>query len=134
MTNPSLGETLRNMASNHENRSESARLREVYADVEHALDSGVSRKAVLEVLHADGFTMSLKMFDKALYRIRSKARGTTAPVPVLHQAAEPAPVDETELKQPVPDGPKPITPSDLRKIRTEDIDTRRLSQPVKRPK
>lgn len=45
---------------------------DIYADVENAIQCGVSRKAILEALHQDGFTMSLKMFDKALYRIRSK--------------------------------------------------------------
>jgi hypothetical protein len=58
------------MATEHGSRSETHRLRDVYIDVEKALQSGVSRKAILEALHQDGFTMSLKMFDKALYRIR----------------------------------------------------------------
>lgn len=70
MTKPSLSETLRKMATEHGSRSETHRLRDVYIDVEKALQSGVSRKAILEALHQDGFTMSLKMFDKALYRIR----------------------------------------------------------------
>lgn len=72
MTNISLMEKLEKMATDSEGRSEMSRLRDVYAQVERALQSGVSRKAILEALHQDGFTMSLEMFDKALYRIRSK--------------------------------------------------------------
>lgn len=54
--------------------------------------------------------------------------------PVEYQAVEPAPVDEPVLESPSPNIRKPMTPADFRKIRNEPIDTRRLSQPVKRPK
>jgi hypothetical protein len=129
MTNPSLSETLQKMASEDEGLSEAARLRAVYADVERALGRGVPRKAVLAALHADGFTMSLKMFDKEMYRIRSrnrKAGTTTAPTkhaaPLKNGTAEPI-------------VPRPVTPSDIRKIREEtDDEMQRLSQPVKRQK
>lgn len=100
MTTPSLEETLRKLASDHESRSESARLRAVYADVELALEKGVSRKAVLETLHADGFTMSLKMFDKALYRIRMKKRGTVTSKPLVSTEADPVTINEPPLVQP----------------------------------
>lgn len=81
MNKPSLNETLRVMAQEHGSRSETDRLRDVFVDVEKALQSGVSRKAILEALHQGGFTMSLKMFDKALYRIRKKNKhiGTGLP-------------------------------------------------------
>lgn len=72
MNKPTLNETLQVMALEHGSRSETDRLRDVFVDVEKALQSGVSRQSILEVLHQDGFTMSLKMFDKALYRIRKK--------------------------------------------------------------
>lgn len=56
-------------------KSETARLRDVLGDVEKALASGVSRGAILETLHTKGFTLSLKGFESALYRLR-KERST----------------------------------------------------------
>lgn len=81
MTKPSLSEKLQKMASEHGSRSETDRLRDVFIDIEKALQKGVSRKAILEALHQDGFTMSLKMFDKALYRIRQKNKLNDIPIP-----------------------------------------------------
>lgn len=60
-------------------RSESARLAELIEHVEAAFARGVSREEVLARLHESGFTMSLRTFDKALYRIR-KRRDPTRPV------------------------------------------------------
>lgn len=80
MVKPSLTDTLLELASAKETRSQAARLRDVYVEVEHALQHGVSRKAVLAALQADGFTMSMKMFDKALYRIRKKKTLDARPV------------------------------------------------------
>ncbi|WP_234417007.1 hypothetical protein [Xanthomonas fragariae] len=65
---------LRELAKGDKNRSETARLRDVIDEVEAAITAGVSRSAVLEALHGQGFTMTLKSFESALYRIR-KQRG-----------------------------------------------------------
>lgn len=95
MSKPSLSETLQLMAQqNDSSRSETARLRDVFADVEKAIQKGVSRKAILEALHEDGFTMSLKMFDKALYRIR---KSMTTKQPGLTSSVQ---VKETRIKTP----------------------------------
>ena len=67
---------LRALAASTEKRSQAARLREVADDVESALSAGVRRTAVLEVLNAHGFDMTLKAFDAAMGRIRKK-RGTS---------------------------------------------------------
>lgn len=125
MENRALSKTLQEMARTHPSRSETDRLRDVYIDVEAALKSGVSRKAVLAALHQDGFTMSLKMFDKALYRIR-KANRPTATNPV--QTNE----DHVERQETAPPARKPITPSDLRDIREKNHDWLALSKPVKK--
>lgn len=42
--------------------------------MENALNAGVSRVAVLGALHAQGFSLTLKSFESALYRIRQKRR------------------------------------------------------------
>jgi len=134
MSKQSLSETLQKMAADHVDRSETDRLRDVFADVEKALKSGVSRKSVLGALHQDGFTMSLKMFDKALYRIRRANRLNG--VPELN--AEAGNVVITPTKANIEAGPddlsgprKNLTRADLQKIRSEDHDWLALSQPIK---
>ncbi|CEI18813.1 hypothetical protein ACWJKH_00020 (plasmid) [Xanthomonas axonopodis pv. cassiae] len=91
MTKTSVADVLRELAKGDKSRSETARLRDVIDEVEAAIAAGVSRSAVLEALHGQGFTMTLKSFESALYRIR-KQRGQgavaspTAPpaVPLRH--------------------------------------------------
>lgn len=72
MTKTSVADVLRELASGDKSRSETARLRDVFGEVEAALAAGVSRSAVLEALHREGFTMTLKSFESALYRIRKQ--------------------------------------------------------------
>ncbi|CAD7742101.1 MULTISPECIES: hypothetical protein [Gammaproteobacteria] len=82
MTKTSVADVLRELAKGDKSRSETARLRDVIDEVEAAIAAGVSRSAVLEALHGQGFTMTLKSFESALYRIR-KQRGqgeTGAPI------------------------------------------------------
>jgi hypothetical protein len=130
-----LSETLDAMANAHAGRSETARLRSVFTQVEKALQSGVSRQAVLDALHQDGFTFSMQSFQKALYRIR-KAQ--------MHQEVATAPVSRSLAESPlIDDVPKVVTGSavkhkrpsvtraDLIKIRQQDHDWVALSQPVK---
>ena len=86
MTKTSVADVLRELAKGDESRSETARLRDVIDEVEAALAAGVSRSAVLDALHGQGFTMTLKSFESALYRIRKqRGQGTAgtpaAPVP-----------------------------------------------------
>ncbi|MCY1182748.1 hypothetical protein D3C76_1102340 [compost metagenome] len=94
MSKESLSKTLQTMTVSDPSRSETARLRDVFQEIEQALASGVSRKKVLEALHADGFTMTLKSFESALYRIRKQrdqGKGTASaiqnkPTPTLTPA------------------------------------------------
>ncbi|MEQ4258913.1 hypothetical protein [Pseudomonas syringae] len=74
MPKSSLADTLIDMANAQSGRNETSRLRDIFPEVERALAAGVSRQAVLDALHQDGFTMSFKTFEKALYRIRKKAK------------------------------------------------------------
>lgn len=132
MTKPSLSETLRKMATEHESRSETDRLRDVFLDVENALQSGVSRKAVLEALHQDGFTMSLKMFDKALYRIRKANQKTTIGSgsklqTKSHETAQDAPITPA-IEKPAQAERKPLSPAEFRKLRNEQEDWNALAE------
>jgi hypothetical protein len=87
MPKPSLSETLNELAGAQTGRSETSRLRDVFSEVEKALAAGVSRQVVLDALHQDGFTMNLKTFEKALYRIRKTLKEKAAiPVPAHIEA------------------------------------------------
>ncbi|PWK27265.1 hypothetical protein [Pseudomonas sp. OV226] len=78
-----LVETLDSMAAAHASKSQTARLRAIFVHIENALRSGVSRQAVLDALHQDGFTLSMQSFEKALYRIRQKTKLPIAPPPII---------------------------------------------------
>lgn len=76
MSRSSLQETLRDLSSSTEHRSQTARLSEVFNDVERALKAGVSRKAIYKALLDDGFTMSFASFENALHRLRKRRRSS----------------------------------------------------------
>lgn len=78
MDKNSVAEALRALAGS-ESRSETARLREVFDEVETALSAGVSRTAILETLHEQGFTMTAKSFESALYRLRKQREAGKLP-------------------------------------------------------
>jgi hypothetical protein len=75
MTKNTIAEVLKALATGDASRSETARLRDVFPEVEAALAAGVSRAAILESLQRQGFTMTLRGFETALYRIRKKQGG-----------------------------------------------------------
>ncbi len=78
---------LQALATGDKSRSETARLRDVIGEVEAALAAGVSRAAILEALHGQGFTMTLKGFESALYRIRKARAKQPQPAPAMAPAA-----------------------------------------------
>lgn len=80
MQENNVANVLRGLATGNSARSETARLRDVLAEIEATLAAGVNRAAILEALRAGGFTMTLKSFESALYRIR-KQRGQFSSVP-----------------------------------------------------
>ena len=74
MSKSRLADTLQQMAEAQTGRSETSRLRAVLPEIEQALAAGVRRQMILEALHQDGFTMTMRTFEKALYRIRKGAK------------------------------------------------------------
>lgn len=80
---------LRALASDDNRRSETARLRDVFDDVEMTLSKGVSQFDVLAELHKLGFTMTMASFKSALQRIRKertkKAQTTKTAAPQIKQ-------------------------------------------------
>ncbi|MCT8003918.1 hypothetical protein NZL82_18790 [Sphingomonas sanguinis] len=133
MTKTSVADVLRELAKGDKSRSETARLRDVIDEVEAALAAGVSRSAVLEALHGQGFTMTLKSFESALYRIRKQrgqgaagAPAAPAPAPLRHDEKPPASPPAESARE----GDKPkariTNPADVRKARKRDIDLESL--------
>lgn len=88
MTNNSVADVLRALATGDKGRSETARLRDIVDEIEAALAAGVSRAAVLETLNAQGFTMTLKSFESALYRIRKKRTQAAKPAAKIGHAKQ----------------------------------------------
>lgn len=71
MGNIVLDEALKNLAKG-ERRSEMARLRDVFLQIEETLRAGASRADVLDALHEQGFQMKSRSFQSALYRLRKE--------------------------------------------------------------
>jgi len=69
-----LEKKLHDLAEGNDAKSETSKLRNVFDSVEIAILSGVSRAAILESMNNEGFHMSMKSFDKAMYRIRKERR------------------------------------------------------------
>lgn len=131
MTKDSVADVLRALATGDKSRSETARLRDIVNEVEAALAAGVSRVAVLEALNAQGFTMTLKSFESALYRIRKKRTQPAKPAAKLghDQATEPASQPaQAPQQEPAGEPQARITnPADIRKSRRREIDLDDLS-------
>jgi DNA-binding XRE family transcriptional regulator len=90
MNKQQVSERLRALATGDEHRSKTARLRDVYADVEIALKAGVSRATVLKELDAAGLKMSMASFTGTLQRIRaamkSQQKGNAVPAQSSNKA------------------------------------------------
>ena len=93
MTNKNLPEALKKLASGNEFRSNTARLRDVFHEVEAAISAGVSRQKIVETLADAGLKMSLKTFEGTLYRIRKKSSKRDLP------ATARSPEQKTEASQ-----------------------------------
>ena len=92
---------LRSLAEGTGNRSEAARLRDLLPDIEATLQAGVKRSAVLEALHAQGFTMTMKGFENTLYRLRkNKAKAAPTPAAEIQQTTQGSTPAPNQPKQP----------------------------------
>ena len=92
MSKDDIAARMRALATDDKRRSETARLRESFDEVEAALKAGAPQAEVLAELHAAGFTMTMASFKSALQRIRKERAGdrparrsaTPAPAPLGH--------------------------------------------------
>ncbi|MDR6412291.1 hypothetical protein [Paraburkholderia terricola] len=101
----------------HAKRPEAARLADLIDHIEAAIARGVSREEVLARLHESGFTMSLRTFDKALYRIRKRLgkpqrRCTPSRQPSAPTAHSRAPTDNGETQTETLPGGRSIKTAD----------------------
>lgn len=81
MSQKELITALRSLAKGSANRTNTARLRGVFGEVEGAIKAGVSVAKVHETLVAKGFTMKFSAFQNALYRIRKEREAAKASEP-----------------------------------------------------
>lgn len=100
MTTTDISARLRALASDNKNRPETARLRDVFNDVEQALKAGVKQSVVLAELHKSGFTMTMASFKSALQRIRKERAEGALPAssssPTAHETSKTEPNTKVE--------------------------------------
>jgi hypothetical protein len=102
-----VANALRALAADDKKRTETARLRDVFPDIEAAFEAGVSRADILQTLHDQGFKMTMKSFESALYRLRKVTpKATKREAPVAQRFGEK--VAETQAAL-----PQSITPKDV---------------------
>lgn len=99
-THTSVASALLSLAREDKGRSNTARLRDVFAEVQSALEAGVRRQTVLETLNSRGFKLTLKGFESALYRLRKQSRGASTLQDSTGEAAPTLPP-----RQPAPSPP-----------------------------
>ena len=95
MSKDDIAARMRALATDDKRRSETARLRESFDEVEAALKAGAPQAEVLAELHAAGFTMTMASFKSALQRIRKERSGDKS---ARRSVALPAPLghDQTQ--------------------------------------
>lgn len=74
MTENTIVSAIRELTAQDSAKSETARLRAIFDEVEKSLQSGVKQQAMLAVLHSQGFTMTMDSFKSALKRIRKERK------------------------------------------------------------
>lgn len=137
MNKKTIVEVMDNLAAGQTNRPEIARLRDVFDSVEAAMSAGVSRIAILDALHGQGFTMTLKSFDNAMYRIRQQRRkllGKSQHVSnkAVEKVIQNLESDNQNLDETISKGSH--APDDLAKIMSAPVDLDALSKHAKRKK
>lgn len=133
MSKDELAAALHALATDSKGRPETARLRDVFSDVEAALSAGVSHAAVLKALHDQGYTMNMASFRSALYRIRKERAGKPA-APARSTPAAPAVAPAAEPEPEASAGEGSHKPEDLDAIFRSKPDLDALTKSFKRKK
>ncbi len=138
---------LRSAAIDDTKRSNTARLRELLDEVEAALQAGVRRATVVEILAANGIEFTLASFDSALRRLRKKrGKATGAPGKPVDARVSPPPKGETQQvakadeqeneREAEAESPRigSHNPADLDRIMRSRVDLEALAKHAKRKK
>ena len=144
MTSLTASDQLKALATSSSKRSKTARLKDLMPDIDHAMQSGVPRSEILEILSASGLEMTMSYFDVARRRIKklpSTSSRKLDSTPLCHSSnADNARSIEqpraTSLNSPIstnPDTIKPLIPSDspaqsARRFRDQFVDLDALSK------
>jgi hypothetical protein len=139
MQKTNIVDELRALATSAEKRPDTARLRDIFNDVEAALTAGVSCAEVHKTLQKYGFKMTLRGFETALYRIRKqrKQRGAqNLNTPTRENATATTQTDSfpepgnnhNEEKEEQDNVQTIFNPSDLRAVLNKKIDLAALSK------
>lgn len=141
MGTKSISEALLSLATRNENRTEIARLRDISDAIETALSAGVSRVTILDTLHRQGFSMNLKTFDNAIYRIRKRNKETQELRSALPSKVHPQNEGNAlsnKISHLVENEKMPLVgshnPNDLTQIMSAPVDLDALSKHAKRKK
>lgn len=130
MTKKTLSDELKRLALDDGKRTQTARLGDLFEEIEAALASGVTRASIVETLAKNGFDLPLGSFNSTLHRLRKKRKGnTTAVSKPVGQAKTANPIPKTEDGT---DDPAPSVgthnPADLEAIFRTPVDLEALAK------
>ena len=84
MDRDKAAERLRSLASDSGKRSKTAQLRDVFGEIEEALEAGVSQATILEELRAMGLDVNPNTFRSTMRRLRNRQPVPTEGMPLQH--------------------------------------------------
>lgn len=83
MNSTKISEQLRKLATDNEKRTKSARLNDIFEDIEFALNNGIPRQIIVDLLNENGLEISLKSFESTLARLRKKRKAINKESPLI---------------------------------------------------
>lgn len=78
MTSPTASDQLKALATASSRRSKTARLKDLMPDIDQAMQSGVPRSEILQILSASGLEMTMSYFDVARRRIKKLSAASSS--------------------------------------------------------
>jgi len=84
MDRAKAADRLRSLASDSAKRSKAAQLKDVFREIEAALEAGVSQGTILEELRAMGLDVNPNTFRSTMRRLRTRQPASTAGISLQH--------------------------------------------------
>ena len=131
MSKTEISERLKALAAKDTSRTATARLREVFDEVQATFKAGVSQADVLAELNASGLKMTMASFKSALQRIRKERSNQVDTLPPVssttkNQLTPVTTKQDKQVGQPEKQMPRITNPSDVRRARSREIDLESL--------